>query len=102
MIQIDIKMPKSCGDCHFIDDNGDYPYCLVLQQNRGYTFDVNMKRFPNCPLKEVDNSQYEEEMAKRKRMCKVLFNRCRVVGSAGGAMCAFCGMREECEEEHTK
>lgn len=101
MIQIDIKMPNCCYDCPFSDDSGDYPYCWVLHQNRGYTFDTQTKRFPNCPLKEVDNSQREEEMAKRKKMCKALFNRCRAVGSAGGTMCLFCGMRDECEAEHT-
>ncbi len=101
MIQIDMEMPSCCYECKFMDDSGDYPYCRALQENRGYLFDTRAKRFPNCPLKEVDNSKYEEEMQKRRELCRVLFNRCRVVGSAGGAMCLWCGIRKECEAEHT-
>lgn len=102
MIQIDMKMPEVCGDCPFSDDSGDYPYCWVLHQNRGYSFDRRTKRFPNCPLKSVDKPKADEsETAKLKDMCRVLFNRCRAVGSAGGAMCVFCGMKEECKEMHS-
>ena len=54
MIQIDMPMPNCCYNCCFSDDNGDYPYCLVLGQSRGYTFDTRTKRFPNCPLKEQE------------------------------------------------
>ena len=66
MIQIDIKMPNCCYDCPFSDDSGDYPYCWVLHQNRGYRFDRKTKRFPNCPLKEVDSNKYDSEIARQK------------------------------------
>lgn len=54
MIQIDIPMPKCCGDCFALDDNGDYPRCLITEEQRGYTFRIREKRMPNCPLKEYD------------------------------------------------
>lgn len=102
MIQIDIPMPGNCYDCPFSDDSGDYPYCWVLHQNRGYSFDRRTKRFPNCPLKPVDEQKADEsETAKLKNMCRVLFNRCRAFGSADGAMCVFCGIKDECREMHS-
>lgn len=101
MIQINIKMPNCCYDCPFSDDSGDYPYCWVLHQNRGYKFDRKTKRFPNCPLIEADSSEHDGEMARQKDMCRVLFNRCRAVMSCDGALCVFCGMRKECEETNS-
>ena len=102
MIQIDMQMPETCGACKFMDDSGDYPFCRVLSENRGYKFDVFTKRFQNCPLKPVDEQKKDAETEKLKNMCRVLFNRCKVVGSAGGAMCIWCGIRKECEEMSTK
>ena len=44
MIQINIPMPNNCYDCPFSDDSGDYhPYCWVIHQNRGYSFDRRTK-----------------------------------------------------------
>ena len=103
MIQIDMQMPKVCDDCPFMDeDHGDYPYCIALGQNRGYTFRIREKRFPNCPLKSVEEQKEDTETDKLKNMCRVLFNRCKVVGSSGGLMCMWCGIRKECEEMSTK
>jgi hypothetical protein len=51
MIQIDIKMPKCCDECFALDDYGDYPFCLISQDQRGYTFNTKEKRMPTCPLK---------------------------------------------------
>lgn len=103
MIQIDMKMPEVCGECPFADyTTREYPFCTVLQADRGYPFDVNKKKFPNCPLKPAEELKaYEIETANLKDMCRVLFNRCRAVGSAGGATCVFCGMKEECKEMHS-
>lgn len=102
MIQIDMKMPNVCGECRFADyTSREYPYCTVLQQDRGYPFDVNKKRFPNCPLKAVEESKEDDEKARLKNMCRVLFNRCSATGSFDGQMCVFCGMKKECEEMHS-
>lgn len=59
MICIDMKMPACCNECPFLDDNGDYPYCLVLQSSRGYTFSTRTRRFPNCPL--IDQDKEDEK-----------------------------------------
>ena len=72
MIQIDMPMPKVCDDCPFMDeDHGDYPYCIALGQNRGYTFRIREKRFPNCPLKSVEEQKEDTETDKLKNMCRV-------------------------------
>ncbi len=97
--QLNIPMPDCCDDCPFIDDIGDYPYCMVLKENRGYTFDTTKRKFPNCPLKLVEEKN--DEVDKLKDICRVLFNRCRAMGSAGGAICMFCGIREECRKMHS-
>lgn len=70
MIQIDMEMPKCCDECFALDDNGDYPFCLISQDQRGYTFNTKEKRMPTCPLKaqeprvmtlaEAQNSQMIE------------------------------------------
>ena len=100
MIQIDMKKPEVCGECPFVNTNKEYPYCEVLKSDRGYPFDVNKKRFPNCPLKEVEEKPVEDdELSKRKDICRIMFNRCRAVMSADGMMCIFCGMRKMCDEE---
>lgn len=51
MIQIDVPMPKCCDECFALDDHGDYPFCLISQDQRGYTFNSRENRMPTCPLK---------------------------------------------------
>ena len=101
MVLLDIEMPKCCNDCPLSDDSGDYPFCWALQQNRGYRFDQKTKRFPNCPLKPIEEKKEDSEIDKLKDMCRVLFNRCRAYGSCNGQMCVFCGMRTACDEMHS-
>ena len=67
MTQIEMKMPKVCGE---------------------------------YPLKEADKSR-QEELVKRREMCRVLFNRCRAIANVYGEMCEFCGLRKECKAVHT-
>ena len=102
MIQIDIPMPTTCGECRFSDCvTREYPYCRALQQDRGYHFDVRRKRFPNCPLKPVQEKQESTEDDKKNDMLRILFNRCRAVGSGEGTLCVFCGIRKACDELHS-
>ena len=56
MIQIDMEMPKCCDECFALDDHGDYPFCLISQDQRGYTFNTKEKRMPTCPLKAQEPS----------------------------------------------
>ena len=53
MIQIDIALPKCCDECFALDDHGDYPFCLISQDQKGYNFKTREMRMPSCPLKEV-------------------------------------------------
>lgn len=41
----------------------------------------------------------ETVIAERKRICRVLFNRCFTMH--GGQMCVFCAHREICDKERT-
>ena len=54
MIQIDMPMPRCCDECFALDDNGDYPFCLISQDQRGYTFNTRNERMPTCPMKEQE------------------------------------------------
>ena len=51
---------------------------------------------------DVIQDSFGEAKKKRdeKDMLRVMFNRCRAVGSGEGSLCVFCGMRKECEELH--
>ena len=45
-----MKMPKNCNDCWALDDNGDYPRCIITEEQRGYTFKTREQRMSKCPL----------------------------------------------------
>ena len=45
-----MEMPKCCSECFALDDSGDYPFCLITQETRGYTFHRREVRMPKCPL----------------------------------------------------
>ena len=94
MIRIDMEMPGNCSECCFFDDRGDYPLCLVLDEQRGYRFNPYKNRFPNCPLKE-------DETEKLRNICKILFNRCRLGNCLQGDylksyLCGLCTIKKEC------
>ena len=48
-----IDMPSCCDECFALDDNGDYPLCLITQEQRGYTFRTREQKMDRCPLKSV-------------------------------------------------
>lgn len=50
-----IDMPSCCDECFVLDDNGDYPMCIITQEQRGYTFRTKDQKMTNCPLKEAPN-----------------------------------------------
>ena len=45
-----MRMPSCCGECRFLDDFGDYPRCIITDEQRGYTFRIRELRMPHCPL----------------------------------------------------
>lgn len=49
-ILIDADMPTCCADCFALDESGDYPFCRISHDQRGYTFDVRQNRMPSCPI----------------------------------------------------
>ena len=45
-----MEMPSCCGECRFLDEYGDYPCCIVTDEQRGYNFRIRELRMPHCPL----------------------------------------------------
>jgi hypothetical protein len=55
--------------CRALDDYGDYPRCIITEEQRGYNFPIREKRMDRCPLielpphgrlKDVDKIEYEK------------------------------------------
>lgn len=62
-----LDMPNTCSECLFLDDNGDYPFCTVTGERRGYNFRTRELKMVKCPLKEcpednivLSRKEYEE------------------------------------------
>lgn len=49
-----MNMPHNCNECPFLDDNGDYPTCIVDSKSQGYNFNTRSSRMGTCPLKEYN------------------------------------------------
>jgi len=48
-----IDMPKCCDECFALDDGGDYPFCRITQEQRGYTFRTREQKMDKCPLEPM-------------------------------------------------
>ena len=48
-----IDMPSCCDECFALDDRGDYPVCLITQEQLGYTFRIREQRMNKCPLQPM-------------------------------------------------
>lgn len=46
-----VDMPSCCDECFALDGNGDYPFCLITQEQRGYNFRTREQKMPKCPLR---------------------------------------------------
>lgn len=59
-----IDMPSCCDECFALDDNGDYPFCLITQEQRGYNFRTREQKMPKCPLRpapeKIDASDFDD------------------------------------------
>ena len=42
--------PKTCGDCFALDESGDYPFCRITGETRGYNFNADFHRMDRCPI----------------------------------------------------
>ena len=48
-----IKIPKKCLECFALDDNGDYPKCLITGEQKGYNFNIFEDKMEKCPIIEL-------------------------------------------------
>lgn len=48
-----IDMPECCSECKFLNDNYDYPECIITGETMGYTFRAREQKMDKCPLKPV-------------------------------------------------
>ena len=48
-----MEMPKDCDSCPMLDDNGDYPTCILTWTSHGYNWNPFGQRMPDCPLVPV-------------------------------------------------
>lgn len=48
-----INMPKCCNECFAFNDDYDYPFCIITQEQRGYGFNARENKMNKCPLKEM-------------------------------------------------
>ena len=55
-----IDMPSCCDECFALDDNGDYPFCIITQEQRGYNFRTREQKMDRCPLKPAPELQYKQ------------------------------------------
>ena len=48
-----MDMPSCCEECFALDFHGDYPRCMITDEQRGYTFNTRSQRMTYCPLKTM-------------------------------------------------
>lgn len=53
-----IDMPTCCDECFALDDNGDYPMCIITQEQRGYTFRTRERKMDRCPLQQMPEKSH--------------------------------------------
>lgn len=53
-----IDMPTCCDECFALDDNGDYPFCIITQEQRGYTFNTREQKMDRCPLQQMPEKSH--------------------------------------------
>ena len=59
-----IDMPSCCDECFALDEYGDYPVCLITQEQKGYKFRIREQKMDKCQLKkftekyDIDNTPY--------------------------------------------
>lgn len=60
-----IEMPSCCEECFALNFQGDYPRCIITDEQRGYTFNTRKFKMPNCPLKPMPEKYDIEEERKK-------------------------------------
>lgn len=54
-----IDMPKHCSECKFLNDNYDYPECIITGETKGYNFRVRERKMDKCPLRPMPDKMNE-------------------------------------------
>ncbi len=65
-----IDMPKCCSECKLLNDNYDYPECIITGETKGYTFRTREQKMDKCPLKPAPEEQliwYDDESSDWER-----------------------------------
>ena len=52
-----IDMPSCCSECKFLNDNYDYPECIVTGETKGYTFRTREQKMDKCPLRPAPKKE---------------------------------------------
>ena len=55
-----IDIPSCCDECRFLNDNHDYPECIVTGETKGYTFRIREQKISKCPLRPAP--EWEDRM----------------------------------------
>lgn len=48
-VMISMPMPSGCIKCPALNEDGDYPTCILTGHSQGYSFNRS-KRMPDCPM----------------------------------------------------
>ena len=75
MIKIDIDMPESCADCPICHPKGKcnpWEFACFATMEDVDVRDFDTKRFPSCPIVEVDNFGADFSILERKTMDKII------------------------------
>ena len=48
-----IDMPSCCEECFALDIHGDYPRCIITDEQKDYIFNTRTLKMPHCPLKSL-------------------------------------------------
>jgi hypothetical protein len=57
-----MDMPNCCGECFALDDNGDYPVCLITQEQKGYTFNIRYCKMDRCPIQPMPEKYHIDSL----------------------------------------
>ena len=72
-----VDMPSCCDECFALDDNSDYPMCLITGDFRGYRFRPKEQKMYNCPLKLIpQRKDFYTDTKESKEWYAIGYNQC--------------------------
>ena len=98
-----VEMPACCDKCFALDDHGDYPYCLITGDWRGYKFRTREKRMDTCPLIKVESIRHgkwiRDEFGTRCSNCGLYAYRDKFDKPWESPYCPNCGAKMDGERK---